>query len=50
MLRATVVLLALAFVAWRVLPRYRLPWGVPVAVVVVLLVVRTVGYVTGDDA
>ena len=49
MLKAVVVLLALAFVAWRVLPRYRLPWAVPVAVVVVLLAVRTAGYLTGDD-
>ena len=42
------VLLALAFVAWRVLPRYRLPWAVPVALVVLLLAVRTAGYLTGD--
>ena len=44
------LLLALAFVAWRVLPRYRLPWAVPLALVAGLLVVRTVGYLTGDDA
>ena len=50
MLKTVVVLLALAFVARRVLPRYRLPWAVPIAVVAVLLVVRTVGYLTGDDA
>ena len=44
------MLLALGFVAWRVLPRYRLPWAVPLALVAVLLTIRTVGYLTGDDA
>jgi uncharacterized membrane protein len=48
-LRATVLLLALAFVAWRVLPRYRLPWAVPLLLVVLLLAVRTAGYLTGEE-
>jgi Na+-translocating ferredoxin:NAD+ oxidoreductase RnfD subunit len=47
-LKLVVLLLVLAFVASRVLPRRRLPWAVPVAVVVTLLVVRTVGWLTGD--
>jgi hypothetical protein len=47
-LKAVVLLLVLAFVASRVLPRRRLPWAVPVAVVVVLLLVRTIGWLTGD--
>ncbi len=48
MLKAVVALLALAFVASRVLPRRRLPWAVPVALVVAILVVRGVGYLTDD--
>ena len=48
MLKAVVLLLVVAFVASRVLPRRRLPWAVPVAVVGVLLVVRGVGYATAD--
>lgn len=48
MLKAVVVLLVLAFVAARVLPRRRLPWAVPVLLVVVLLVVRGIGYLSGD--
>jgi hypothetical protein len=47
-LKVVVLLLAVAFVAARVLPRRRLPWAVPVAVVVVLLVVRTIGWATGE--
>lgn len=43
------MLLALAVVARRLLPRRRLPWAVPVAVVTVLLVVRTVGWLSGQD-
>ena len=43
------LLLCAAFVAWRVLPRRRLPWAVPLAVVGVLLVVRTVGWFTGAE-
>ena len=48
MLKAVVLLLVLAFVASRVLPRRRLPWAVPLVVVAVLLVVRTIGWLTGD--
>lgn len=48
MLKFVVVLLALAFVAWRLLPRRRLPWAVPLVVVAVVLVARTVAYVMGD--
>lgn len=47
MLKAVVVLLVLALVARRVLPHRRLPWAVPVLLVVLLLVVRTVGYLGG---
>lgn len=42
------LLLALAFVLWRVRPRARLPWAVPLAVVGVLLVVRTATWLTAD--
>ena len=48
MLKAVVLLLVVAFVASRVLPRRRMPWMVPVAVVAVLLTVRTVGWLTGE--
>lgn len=48
MLKAAVVLLVLAFVASRVLPRRRLPWVVPVLLVVLLLAVRGVGYLSGE--
>ncbi len=48
MLKVVVVLLVLAFVASRVLPRRRLPWAVPVLLVVLLLVVRGIGYLSGD--
>lgn len=43
-----VVLLAIAFVASRLLPRRRLPWMVPLVLVAVVLTVRTVVYLTGD--
>ena len=49
MLKLVVLLLAVAFVASRVLPRRRMPWMVPLAVVGVLLVVRTLGWLSGDD-
>ena len=42
------LLLAAAFVAWRILPRYRLPWMVPLVLVGVVLIVRTITYLTGD--
>ena len=49
LLKLSVLLLAVAFVASRVLPRRRLPWVVPVTVVAVLLAVRTIGWITGDE-
>lgn len=48
LLKLSVLLLAAALVASRLLPRRRLPWAVPVAVVVVLLAVRTIGWFVGD--
>lgn len=48
MLKLAVLLLVVALVARRVLPRRRLPWTVPLALVGVLLAVRTVGWLTGD--
>ena len=48
MIRLVVLLLVLAFVARRFLPRYRLPWAVPVVMAVVILGVRTVAWLTGD--
>lgn len=48
MLKAVVALLVLAFVASRVLPRRRLPWAVPLLLVAGLLVVRGIGYLSGD--
>jgi hypothetical protein len=47
-LRIVVLLLAVAFVAWRLRPRSRLPWAVPVAVVGVLLAVRTTTWLLGE--
>ncbi len=43
-----VVLLAVAFIASRLLPRRRLPWMVPLVLVAVVLAVRTIAYLTGD--
>ena len=48
LLKLVVLLLALAFVASRVLPRRRLPWAVPLVVVATLLTVRTVGWLAGE--
>jgi hypothetical protein len=47
-LKLVVGLLVVAFVASRVLPRRRLPWAVPLALVAGLLVLRTVGWLTGE--
>lgn len=47
-LKVVVVLLAVAFVASRLLPRRRLPWIVPLVLVAVVLTVRTVTYLTSD--
>ncbi len=43
-----VVLLVLAVLLRRFLPRYRLPWTIPLLVVGVLLAVRTTTYLVGD--
>lgn len=48
MLKLVVLLLAVSFVAWRLRPRWRMPWTVPLVVVGVLLVVRTVGWLSGE--
>lgn len=48
MVKLAVLLLLVAVVARRVLPRYRLPWAVPLALVAGLLVVRGIGWVSGD--
>lgn len=48
MLKLAVLLLAVALVARRVLPRRRLPWAVPLALVAGLLVVRAIGWASGD--
>jgi hypothetical protein len=47
-LRIVVLLLAVSFIAWRLRPRARLPWTVPLVVVGVLLTVRTATWLTGD--
>ena len=48
MIRSIVLLVVLALLARRFWPRSRLPWTVPLVVVGVLVVVRTVGYLYGD--
>ncbi len=47
-MKVVVLLLAAAFVAWRILPRYRLPWTVPLVLVGVVVTVRTITYLTGE--
>ncbi len=47
-LKAVVLLLAIAFVAYRVRPHWRLPWTVPLVLVGVVLTVRTVTWLAGD--
>lgn len=47
-LRVVVLLLVLAVVARRFLPRYRLPWMLPLVVVGVVLTVRTATYLLGE--
>ena len=47
-LKLAVLLLVVALVARRVLPRRRLPWAVPLALVAGLLVVRGIGWASGD--
>ncbi len=47
-LRVVVLLLAVAFVAYRFKPQWRLPWSIPLILVGVVLTVRTVTWVAGD--
>ena len=47
-LKAVVLLLALAFVTFRLLPRRRMTWLVPLVVVGVVLAVRTTTWLLGD--
>jgi hypothetical protein len=49
-LRVVVLLLVLAVLGRRFLPRYRLPWLVPVVLVGVVLAVRSTTYLVGDGA
>lgn len=42
------LLLVVAAIAYRLRPRRRLPWMVPLVLVGVVLTVRTVTYLTGD--
>ena len=46
--RFVVLLLVLTVLARRFLPRYRLPWIVPLVVVGAVLGVRTATYLLGD--
>ena len=48
-LRVVVLLLVLAAIARRFLPRYRLPWAVPLVLVGVVLTVRTATWLLGID-
>jgi ABC-type bacteriocin/lantibiotic exporter with double-glycine peptidase domain len=48
-LRLLVVLVVLALIARRVLPRRRLPWLVPVALGVAVVVVRGVAWLLGQQ-
>jgi hypothetical protein len=45
-LRLVVLLLALSFLLWRLRPRARLPWTIPLVVVGVVLAVRTAAWLT----
>ena len=47
-LRLCLLLLVVAYLAHRFRPKRRLPWTVPLALVGVLLVIRTLGWVSGD--
>ena len=47
-LRVVLLLLVVAYVAHRFRPQHRLPWSVPLALVGVLLAVRTLGWLAGD--
>ncbi len=47
-LKAVVLLLVMAFLLHRVLPRRRMPWTIPLVVVGVLLAVRTGTWLAGE--
>ncbi len=47
-LKVVVLLLAVAFVAHRLRPHWRMPWAVPLVLVGVVLTVRTVTWLAGD--
>ena len=47
-LKVVVLLLAAALLARRLLPRYRMPWTIPLVLVGVVLTVRTVTWLAGD--
>ena len=47
-LKAVVLLLALAFLLHRFVPRRRLPWTIPVVLVGVVLTVRTVTWLASQ--
>jgi hypothetical protein len=47
-LRVVVLLLAVAFVAYRFRPQWRLPWSIPLVLVGVVVTVRTVTWLAGE--
>jgi hypothetical protein len=47
-LRVVVLLLAVAFVAYRLKPHWRLPWSIPLILVGVVVTVRTVTWLASD--
>ena len=47
-LKVVVLLLATALLARRFLPRYRMPWAIPLVLVGVVLTVRTVTWLAGE--
>ncbi len=47
-LKVVVLLLAAAFLARRFLPRYRMPWTIPLVLVGVVVTVRTVTWIASD--
>lgn len=49
-LKLGVLLLAASFLVWRLRPRSRMSWGVPLALFAGLLTLRTLGWLSGDDA
>lgn len=49
LLKVVLLLLVLAFVARRLLPRRPMTWAAPLVLVGVVLAVRTVGYLQGGE-